>query len=59
MQRVTPPGPGGEWVDHVFYPDTSAPEYLVARAAFDERRRARRARLMAALERDGLLGDDA
>jgi hypothetical protein len=43
---------GAEWLDHVFYPDTGSPEYLAARAAFDERQRARRARLLAHLGRE-------
>jgi hypothetical protein len=50
MRRI--PDPGGAWLDHVWYPDTSKPEYLVARAAFDERCRARKARLMAKLEEE-------
>jgi len=48
MRRVPPPG--GMWLDHIYYADTSSPEYLAARAAFEQRRRARRARLMARIE---------
>jgi hypothetical protein len=57
MRRRPDPDPGGQWVGHVWYPDTSQIEYLLAKAALDERRRARRARLLARieLERDGLL----
>jgi hypothetical protein len=57
MRRRPDPDPGGAWVDHVWFPDVSRIEYLLARAALDERRRVRRARLVARIEaeRDGLL----
>jgi hypothetical protein len=45
----------GAWVDHVWYPDTSAAAYVAAQAVVNERRRARRVRLLALLEADGLL----
>ena len=47
MRRVES---AGQWVDHVWYPDTSAPEYLVAKAALDERRRARHRRALERIE---------
>jgi hypothetical protein len=59
MRRRPDPDPGGAFLNGIWYPDTSRIEYLVARAAWDERRRARRARLLARIEaeRDGL-GED-
>jgi len=48
MRRI--PDPGGAWVDHVWFPDRSAPECLAAQVALNERRRARAARLLAKLE---------
>jgi hypothetical protein len=50
MRRIPDSDPGGEWVDHVFYPDTTRTDYLVAKAALNERRRARRERLLAGIE---------
>jgi hypothetical protein len=49
MRRI-PAVPGGAWLDHVWWPDKSAPEYLVARAAFYKRFRLRMARIMAMIE---------
>lgn len=46
MRRVPPPG-GGMWLDHVWWPDVTAPEYLAAREEFEQRQRVRRARIMA------------
>jgi hypothetical protein len=48
MRRIIPPG--GAWADHVWYPDASSVAHLVAKAALDERRRARRDRLLTMIE---------
>ena len=49
MRRIST-GSDGAWVDHVWYPDTTSADYLAAVAVADERRRARRARLLAMIE---------
>lgn len=58
MRRFPPPG--GAWIDHIWFPDTSVPEARAAQSALDERRRVRRARLLALIEaeRHGLPEDD-
>jgi hypothetical protein len=50
MRRRPDPDPGGMFIDGVWFPNKNAPECLAAQAALNERRRARRARLMARIE---------
>jgi hypothetical protein len=59
MEYRRNPSAGGQWIDHVWYPDVTAPECVAARAAFEERRRVRYARVMALIEaEDGPPTDD-
>jgi hypothetical protein len=57
MRRNTPPG--GAFIDHIWYPDATSPGARAAQEALDERRRVRRARLLALIEAErGGRGDD-
>lgn len=49
MRRISKDSDGA-WVDHVWYPDKNSADCLAAQDALDERRRARRARLLALVE---------
>ena len=55
MRRVPRISGRRGWLDHVWHPDIRRGEYREARPAFDERRRARRARLYGADRGGGVI----